>query len=326
MLAPDHTRRQQARTDPDRPRNRGVIILPNGFTLASLFFGMFAIVAASRGEFDTAGLYVVFGGVCDALDGRVARATGTGSRFGSELDSLVDAITFGLAPALIMYFAVLNRNGWDWIFAFIFTACAVIRLARFNIEQAGRAKKYFHGLPSPVAGMTLATYYWFSQTSLYNQTIVGDLNWTTGLRGLMMVLAFLMISNVSYPAVPTVGFKKISEILGTLVVIATFIGVLFLRKEFYFPALICYVLYGLAKTVIFGLLDRRPIGDSPVISDDEEPLLLTAAGVIDSGSDALRQRPPRRKRRRRPPGHGDSPRGGPPGMPPGPSGPTGGAT
>ena len=326
MLAPDHTRRQQARTDPDRPRNRGVIILPNGFTLASLFFGMFAIVAASRGEFDTAGLYVVFGGVCDALDGRVARATGTGSRFGSELDSLVDAITFGLAPALIMYFAVLNRNGWDWIFAFIFTACAVIRLARFNIEQAGRAKKYFHGLPSPVAGMTLATYYWFSQTSLYNQTIVGDLNWTTGLRGLMMLLAFLMISNVSYPAVPTVGFKKVSEILGTLVVIATFIGVLFLRKEFYFPALICYVLYGLAKTVIFGLLDRRPIGDSPVISDDEEPLLLTAAGVIDSGSDALRQRPPRRKRRRRPPGHGDSPRGGPPGMPPGPSGPTGGAT
>jgi CDP-diacylglycerol--serine O-phosphatidyltransferase len=260
MLAPDHMRRQHVKADPDRPR-RGVIILPNGFTLASLFFGMFAIVAASRGEFDTAGLYVVFGGVCDALDGRVARATGTGSRFGSELDSLVDAITFGLAPALIMYFAVLNRGGWDWIFAFLFTACAVIRLARFNVEQAGRAKKYFHGLPSPVAGMTLATYYWFSQTSLYNQTILGDLNWTTGLRGLMMLLAFLMISNVSYPAVPTVGFRKVSEILGTLVVVATFIGVLFLRKEFYFPALICYVLYGLAKTVIFGLLDRRPVGD-----------------------------------------------------------------
>ena len=160
MLPADQTRRHQARgagAEVDRPRNRGVIILPNGFTLASLFFGMFAIVAASRGEFDTAGLYVVFGGVCDALDGRVARATGTGSRFGSELDSLVDAITFGLAPAMIMYFAVLNRNGWDWIFAFLFTACAVIRLARFNVEQAGRAKKYFHGLPSPAAGMTLAT-------------------------------------------------------------------------------------------------------------------------------------------------------------------------
>jgi CDP-diacylglycerol--serine O-phosphatidyltransferase len=323
MTPPDHTRRHHARAEVERPRNRGVIILPNGFTLASLFFGMFAIVAASRGEFDTAGLYVVFGGVCDALDGRVARATGTGSRFGSELDSLVDAITFGLAPAMIMYFAVLNRNGWDWIFAFLFTACAVIRLARFNVEQAGRAKKYFHGLPSPAAGMTLATYYWFSQTSLYNQTVVGDLNWTTGLRGLMMLLAFLMISNVSYPAVPTIGFRKISEVLGTLVVVATFIGVLLLRKEFYFPALVCYVLYGLAKTVIFGLLDRRPVGDSPVISDDDdvEPILLTG-GVVGAGSEAARQRPHRRRRRRRPPGHDEPPHGGPTNIPP--PGPIGG--
>jgi CDP-diacylglycerol--serine O-phosphatidyltransferase len=170
--------------------------------------------------------------------------------------------------------------------------------------------------------MTLATYYWFSQTSLYNQTILGDLNWTTGLRGLMLLLAFLMISNVSYPAVPTVGFRKISEILGTLVVIATFIGVLFLRKEFYFPALICYVLYGLAKTVIFGLLDRRPRGDSPVIDDDDEPLLLAAAGVVDTGTEATRQRAHRRRRRRRPPGPGEQPRG--PGSFPPPAGPTGG--
>src|SRR5687767_3695764 len=255
--------------EPQRRMRRAVVILPSGLTLANLFCGVFAIVSASRGQFDFAGLLIVLGGVADALDGRVARATGSGSRFGSELDSLVDVITFGLAPAMIMYFAVLNRNGWDWIFSFLFTACAVIRLARFNVEQAGRAKKYFHGLPSPAAGMTLATYYWFSQTGLYNQTILGDLNWTTGLRGLMMLLAFLMISNVSYPAVPTVGFRKISEILGSLVVATTFVGVLFIRKEFYFPALVTYVLYGLAKTVIFGLLDRRPTGDAPVISDDD---------------------------------------------------------
>jgi len=308
MLAPDRSRRV-LRGDLDRPRNRAVVILPNGFTLASLFFGVFAIVAASRGEFDTAGLYVVFGGVCDALDGRVARATGTGSRFGSELDSLVDAITFGLAPAMIMYFAVLNRNGWDWIFSFLFTACAVIRLARFNVEQAGRAKKYFHGLPSPAAGMTLATYYWFSQTGLYNQTILGDLNWTVGLRGLMLILAFLMISNVSYPAVPTVGFRKISEILGSLVVATTFVGVLFIRKEFYFPALVTYVLYGLAKTVIFGLLDRRPTGDAPVISDDDA-ILTPETDPIEDSDEAARQRPPRRRRRRRPPGHGGGGAGG----------------
>src|ERR1700704_6683859 len=223
MIAPDHSRRQQARGDSDRPRNRGVIILPNGFTLMSLFFGMFAIVAASRGEFDTAGLYVVFGGVCDALDGRVARATGTGSRFGSELDSRGGAVTFGLAPAMIMYFAVLNRNGWDWIFAFLFTACAVIRLARFNVEQAGRKKTYFHGLPSPAAGLTLATYYWFSQTPLYNEQVIlftasttlAQLPWHNLLRGLMAILAALMISDVPYPAMPSIGFNSIKKTLGT---------------------------------------------------------------------------------------------------------------
>ena len=84
-LPPDHLRRSPVRGVSETPKRRGVIILPNGFTLASLFFGIFAIVAASRSEFDTAGLYVVFGGVCDALDGRVARATGTGSRSWSPI-------------------------------------------------------------------------------------------------------------------------------------------------------------------------------------------------------------------------------------------------
>ena len=145
--------------------------------------------------------------------------------------------------------------------------------------------------------MTLATYYWFSQTPLYNETVLGDLNWTVFLTVLMALLAFLMISNVSYPAVPTVGFRKISEVLGTLVVAATVLGVLFLRKEFYFPALLCYVLYGLAKTVLFGLLGRRPRGDSPVISDDEP--LLDDTELYDESVSHRRSR--RRKRRHHPP-------------------------
>ena len=276
---------------------RAVVVLPNGFTLINLFFGIFAIVAASRGEFSTAGLYIVFGGIADALDGRVARATGSGSRFGSELDSLVDAISFGLAPALIMYFAVLNRQGWDWIFVFLYVACAVIRLARFNVEQAGRDKKYFHGLPSPAAGLTLATYYWFSQTDLYTQTMIGDLPWDMVLRYLMLMLAFLMISNVSYPAVPTVGYRKPSEIIGSLVVASTFFGVLFLPKEFFFPAAILYVLYGLVKTVVYGLIDRRPSGDDPVISDDDEDLEETSTRELMEAEEVASQRKRRRRRR-----------------------------
>ncbi len=276
---------------------RAVVVLPNGFTLINLFFGIFAIVAASRGEFSTAGLYIVFGGIADALDGRVARATGSGSRFGSELDSLVDAISFGLAPALIMYFAVLNREGWDWIFVFLYVACAVIRLARFNVEQAGRDKKYFHGLPSPAAGLTLATYYWFSQTDLYTQTMIGELPWDMVLRYLMLMLAFLMISNVSYPAVPAVGYRKPSEIIGSLVVASTFLGVLFLPKEFFFPAAILYVLYGLVKTVVYGLIDRRPSGDDPVISDDDEDPEETSTRELMEAEEVASQRKRRRRRR-----------------------------
>ena len=249
---------------------RAVVVLPNGFTLANLFLGVLAIVTAARGDFRTAGVYIVLGGIADALDGRIARATRTGSRFGEELDSLVDAITFGLAPALIMYFAVLNREGLDWLLVFLYTACAVIRLARFNVEQAGRAKKYFHGLPSPAAGMTLATYYWFSQTPLYTQTMIADLPWQVMLRYVMAGLAFLMISNVSYPAVPTVGYKSARELLGSAVVVGTILGIIFLPWEFFFPALMTYVLYGVAKTALFGFLDRRASGDEPVISDDDE--------------------------------------------------------
>ena len=296
--------------EPQRRMRRAVVILPSGLTLANLFCGVFAIVSASRGQFDFAGLLIVLGGVADALDGRVARATGSGSRFGSELDSLVDVITFGLAPAMIMYFAVLSQQGWEWLIPFLYVACAAIRLARFNVEQAGRAKRYFHGLPSPAAGMTLATYYWFSQSSLYNETILGDLPWHFWLRFLMLALAFLMISNVSYPAVPTIGYKKISEILGSLVVVATVIGIIVLRKQFYFPALVLYVLYGVAKTVFFGLIGRKPRGDVPVISDDDEDLEPDPQIIVaDITPDQQAQR---RRRRRRPHPRGDTSRGYPP--------------
>ncbi|HMS03392.1 MAG TPA: CDP-diacylglycerol--serine O-phosphatidyltransferase [Gemmatimonadaceae bacterium] len=273
----------------DRPRRRAVVVLPNGLTLANLFFGIFAIVSAARGDFDAAARYIVFGAVADTLDGRIARATKSGSRFGSELDSLVDAISFGLAPSLIMYFAVLNATGWDWIFCFLFTAAAVIRLARFNVEQAGRAKTHFTGLPSPAAGMTLATYWWFSQTTLYTETMIGGLPWHQMLRWVMLGLGMLMISQVQYAAVPTVGFRSWRGVLGTLLVVGTLIGVIFLPKQFFFPALMSYVLYGIGRTVLLGLLDRLP----PQPGDDD--VALVADGVAVSGDLASR-----RRRRRRP--------------------------
>ena len=261
-----------------RPRPRVLVNnLPNGFTLFNLFCGIHAIVLSSRGNFSTATTWIVVGGIADALDGRVARATGTGSRMGEELDSLVDAISFGLAPAMIMFFAVLNRGNWEWLFAFIFVMCAVWRLARFNVEQAGRSKTHFHGLPSPAAGMTLATYYWFSQTSLYNQTLIlltdsttlADLPWHTIMRWLMLVLAALMISDVPYPAVPVIGVKSLRQIMGTLIVVGAALALVVRPREVMFPALLFYVLFGALKWVVLGFAGIR--GRPEEIFFEEDP-------------------------------------------------------
>lgn len=279
---------------------RAVVLLPNGFTLGNLFFGIFAIVSAARGEFMWAGWCVVLGGIMDALDGQVARMTRTGSRFGIELDSLVDAVSFGVAPAMIMYFAVLNRDGWAWIFAFIFVSCVVMRLARFNVEQGGRAKTHFHGLPSPAAGMTLATYYWFSQTRLYTETIVGDWPWHTVLPAVMLGLSLLMISHVLYPAVPRLGFRNLRSTIGTVVLLGI-VGIVLLHPyRFAFPALVLYVAFGLAQTIFFEVVDRLPTGDPLYDEDDEDEgeQRQVAIGEIPGGGRRRRRRGRRRSDRR----------------------------
>jgi CDP-diacylglycerol--serine O-phosphatidyltransferase len=284
-------------------RRRAELMLPSGLTLANLFFGMWAIVSASRGDpagFRRAALYVVLGGVCDAFDGRIARATRSGSRFGEELDSLVDAITFGLAPALIMYFAVLDHEGGDWLWAFGFTACAVIRLARFNVESAGRPKTHFTGLPSPAAGMTLATYYWFSQTTLYNETFLADLPWQQTMRYLMLLLGALMISNVQYAKVPMIGYRSIKQILGTMLVLGTIIGIIFFPWSYFFPALILYVAYGLAKTLLLGLMERLPgASDDDDDDDDDADDDLDTLPIEGPPNAAIVTERRRRRRRRR---------------------------
>jgi len=312
---------------------RAVVLLPNGFTLFNLFCGIYAVVLASRGRFGTAAFFIVLGGVADSLDGRIARATGTGSRFGEELDSLVDAISFGLAPALIMYFAALRTDGNDWIYVFIFASCAVIRLARFNVEQAGRAKTHFHGLPSPAAGMTLATYYWFSQTSLYNDAVIfftdnrtlAELPWHTILRWLMVGLAYFMISDVPYPAVPTVGYRSPRQIVGTSIIVGSILGLIFLPREFIFPALVAYVLFGAVKWATLGFLDIVPDRRSVFLEEeaDVDPTLAEnlpehdatpARQVVPTaslnGEAAEVQEPTNRRRRRRRRHRGDRP--GPP--------------
>ena len=289
---------------------RVTVLFPSGLTLGNLFFGIFAIVAASRQQFTEAGWYVVLGGICDAFDGRVARATNSEGRFGEELDSLVDAITFGLAPAMIMYFAVLNRDGWDWFWCFWFTACAVLRLARFNVSQAGQSKSYFQGLPSPAAGLTLATYYWFSQSPLYEATAIENWPWHQALRLVMAGLGLLMISNVPYPVIPQVGFRSARGLIALGILVIGVAMLIFGRLEYFFPLFVIYVSIGLIRAFILGILERR--GPRPVggwfpggrRETDNVPVVET---VGDESRDDEHVRRRRRRRRGRGSGQIDRP-------------------
>jgi len=255
-----------------RPRlQQGVIILPSAFTLGNLFFGIYAIVAATRGDLEWAGWFIVFAGVLDMLDGRVARFTRTGSAFGAELDSLVDAISFGVAPGLIMYEVFFHdAASWSWTLSYVYIVAAVVRLARFNIEQGGEARRHFIGLPSPSAGMLLASYYPFSQTTFF-ATYLADLPWENIMAVTMVLLGVLMVSHVPYGKVPRIGFRTRKGILTTIWVMTLIILAFWIPRYYFFSALVLYTVWGLLKSVLLGFVDRLPDRD-PLLDEEDEAL------------------------------------------------------
>ena len=151
-----------------RPRSRGIYLLPNLFTTGGLFGGFFAIIAASQGRFEAACVAIFVAAILDGLDGRVARMTNTQTEFGVQYDSLADLISFGMAPALVMYHwalvslkldgVTLGRVGW--LAAFLYAACAALRLARFNSQVSKVDKRWFIGLASPAAAGLMASFVW----------------------------------------------------------------------------------------------------------------------------------------------------------------------
>jgi CDP-diacylglycerol--serine O-phosphatidyltransferase len=243
-----------------RGRGRAIVILPNAFTLGNLFFGFWAIVSALRGDYSLAAWLIFVAAVADALDGRIARFSRTGSPFGSELDSLVDLISFGLAPAILTYRLLLDTGDWSWALAYIYVAAVAVRLARFNIEQGGRAHFHFHGLPSPAAGVTLASFYPFSQTAFFGQYL-STWPWTQVIGGGMIVLAGLMLSHAIYPAVPRLSVRTSSGRVGIALVVLCVVLLLWNPRLVVFPTGVIYMTYGVVRAVALGLLDRLPERD-----------------------------------------------------------------
>jgi CDP-diacylglycerol---serine O-phosphatidyltransferase len=184
--------------------HRGVYVLPNLFTTASLFLGVYAVIASARDDFLTAAVCIVVAHVCDGLDGRIARWTHTESQFGVEYDSLADLVAFGVAPGILAYRWALEPWGtWGWLAASLFVACGALRLARFNVQVTLVEKRSFVGLPIPAAAdmvaATVLLYYFFGGQGATSKHFV--------LLLMVYALALLMVSNIRYSSFKDIDLR-----------------------------------------------------------------------------------------------------------------------
>jgi CDP-diacylglycerol--serine O-phosphatidyltransferase len=183
----------------ERRKFRGIFILPNLITTASLFAGFYAIIEAIHGRFEVAAVAVLVSLVLDGLDGRVARMTHSASSFGVQYDSLADLVAFGVAPALIVYFWTLQPYGrYGWVAAFLFVVCGALRLARFNVQIGEMDPRYFNGLPIPAAATMVAM-----SILMYYELGEWPPNRDKYILFMIYILSFLMVSNIKY-----YSFKK----------------------------------------------------------------------------------------------------------------------
>jgi CDP-diacylglycerol--serine O-phosphatidyltransferase len=203
------------------------------------------------------------------LDGRVARLSGTGTRFGAELDSLVDVISFGVAPALIMFFLEFQSAGkFGWLVCYMYVVAVAVRLARYNVQHGTGKPGWFTGMPSPSAGMTLAVYFPFSQTEWYRESLSYLSFQREGLTILMVLLSLLMVSTVKYPRFPAIGFRTIKGILGLLLHLVILVCSLAFPSYFLFPLGLTYLTFGLARHAVLGFVERHD-GSLGVVEPEE---------------------------------------------------------
>lgn len=227
-----------------RRAGRGIYLLPNLITTLALFFGFYAVVAAQSGAYETAAVAIFVAMVMDGLDGRVARLTNTQTDFGVQYDSIADMISFGMAPALVVFLWALDDLGelgavWDklgWVGAFIYTACAGLRLARFNTQVGVADKRYFQGLPSPAAAAVLAGMVWSGDRLEFG-------GWPAGIPALVLTIAagVLMVSNVRYDSFKEIDFRY------RVPFVAIVLGVMGVALMSVHPPL---VLFGIALTYL----------------------------------------------------------------------------
>ena len=266
-----------------RPR-KGIYIVPNSITLAALFCGFYAIVMAINGRFDfaTSGIFAAM--VLDGMDGRAARMMHAQSAFGEQMDSLCDMVSFGVAPALVAYEWALRPLGrWGWIAAFVYCACAALRLARFNVNTAVVDKRYFQGLPSPAAAALVGGFIWLTSAMLLAHKDVpifrslfgllvhaplerGDLSWT--LFAITLLAGLTMVTNIPYYSFKDLGGRRSMPFV-MLVLVALLLAVISIE-----PATLLFLLfvgYALSGYLIYAWRKATGQHASIVSTSTDEP-------------------------------------------------------
>ena len=239
-----------------KPRNRGIFLLPSVLTTFGLFAGFYSIIASINGDFTTAAISILVAMMWDTLDGRVARLTNTQSAFGAEYDSLADLVSFGLAPALLVYEWTLSDLGrFGWLAAFIYLACAALRLARFNTQVGSADKRYFQGFPSPAAAGVIATMIWLKiWTYAFFDSDVISIGYYLG-AGITILCGILMVSNIRYYSFKELDSKKASFRF-LLAIVLSLIVLLYKPIFVLFSGFFLYMLSGPFITIV-GLYKRR---------------------------------------------------------------------
>lgn len=253
---------------PVRRRRKGIYVLPNLFTLASLFGGFYAIVMAMNDRFELAAIGIFCSMVLDSLDGRVARMTNTQSAFGEQMDSLSDMVSFGAAPALVVYeWALKGLGKLGWIAAFVYCAGAALRLARFNTNIGVVDKRYFQGLPSPAAAALVAGLIWVMDDAGYKT--VGRTDWLVWVAfGVTLFAGLTMVTNV-----PFYSFKDISmkRTVPFVVVVAIALGIAIINLHpplVLFGLFVAYAVSGYA-VYVYRRAKGRPV--SVISTSTDEP-------------------------------------------------------
>lgn len=219
-------------------------VFPGFFTMGNLLCGFLSILRSLDGDAIQAAWLVILAGFFDALDGGIARFSGSESQFGTELDSFADLVSFGVAPAVLLYSFKLPYLGeWGWILGFVFVLCGAFRLARFNIRSQTEETLYHIGLPIPVAGITIIGYVLFSY-ELWDQ-----LKYLEILIALIVVFSGLMVSGLAYDTFPRFSLNTRENKIKLLCIFIAIIAVLIKPKIMIFPLGLIYVLSGIGREI-----------------------------------------------------------------------------